>query len=339
MAEARGVDVKAAAPFEALSAGRHHMWVVRRIGLGILTLVLMSMLVFAATEVLPGDPARAILGHLGTPQQLAALRHQLGLDRPLVVQYGSWLEHIATGHLGHSLVSQESVSELIRQRTINSAILVLIAGAIAIPLSVLIGAVSGRHRDKVLDHGVLGFSLVVNMLPSVIITLLLLVLFATTVFHILPATVILSPGQNPLTEWRALILPVAALVLGVMPYIALLVRGSVIDVYESEYVRMARLKGVPERPLLWRHVLRNALVPAIQGSAVSMAYLVGGVVVVEQVFNYPGLGTALVSGVDDRDLPVVQAIALIFGASYVIFNLIGDILTVYLTPRLRTADR
>jgi peptide/nickel transport system permease protein len=172
----------------------------------------------------------------------------------------------------------------------------------------------------------------------VIIALLLVILFATSVFKVLPATVLLAPGQSPIGQPSQLILPVAALVLGVAPYLIRLVRGSVIDVYESEYVRTARLKGVPESVVLRRHVLRNALVPGIQGTALSLAYLTGGVVVIEQVFNYPGLGSALVDAVKNRDLPVVQIISLIFAACYVVFNLAGDLLTVYVSPRLRTAN-
>jgi len=174
--------------------------------------------------------------------------------------------------------------------------------------------------------------------PEFVLGLILVILFSTTVFHVLPGVVLLAPGQNPLSHPRQLILPVTTLVLAVFPYLTRLVRGSVIDVYEAEYVRMARLKGVPERVVLRRHVLPNALVPAIQGAALTLAYLVGGIVVIEYLFNYPGLGSALTDAVSSRDLPVIQAIVLIFATAYIVFNLLGDLLTVYVTPRLRTAD-
>lgn len=313
------------------------LWVARRLGLGAVTVLLVSILVFAATRLLPGDPARAVLGHEATPDQVDALRHELGLDRPLLVQYLAWLGHILGGNLGQSLVTQESVAWLIGDRVINSAILVLVSAAIVVPLSVFVGAVAGRRRDQPFDRTMLVVTLGLTALPEFIIALLLVIVFATSVFPVLPGTVLLAPGQHALSDPEQLVLPVLALVLGVLPYLSRLVRGSVIDVYESEYVRVARLKGVPEHVVLRRHVLRNALVPAIQGTALALAYLTGGVVVIEQLFNYPGLGSALVDAVNNRDLPVIQIVSLIFAASYVVFNLLGDLLTVYVTPRLRTA--
>ncbi|WP_064745155.1 ABC transporter permease [Pseudonocardia acaciae] len=321
------------------SAGvlRRQLWIVRRLVLGLVTLLLVSILVFVATQVLPGDPARAVLGHDATPDRVALLREHLGLDRPLAVQYLSWLGDLLRGNLGDSLVTQESVARLIGDRTVNSAILVLLSAAIGVPLATFVGAVSGRRRDRWFDHTVLAAALALTALPEFIIALILVILFATTAFQLLPGTVLLFPGQNPLSNVTQLILPVAALVLGILPYLARLVRGSVIDVYQSEYVRNARLKGVSEPVVLRRHVLRNALVPAIQGTALALAFLTGGVVIIEQVFNYPGLGSALVDAVNNRDLPVIQVICLIFAASYVVFNLLGDVLTVFVTPRLRTA--
>nr|WP_225953329.1 ABC transporter permease [Kibdelosporangium phytohabitans] len=311
----------------------------RRILLGVVVVLLVSVLVFLATQVLPGDPARAVLGHDATPERVAALRTALGLDRPIVDQYFAWLGGVLSGDPGRSLVTQEQVSTLIGDRAVNSAVLVLIAAAVVVPLSVFVGAWTGRRRDRPADRVMLVVTLGLTALPEFIIALLLVILFSTTVMHVLPGTVLLAPGQSPLSNAEQLVLPVVALVLGVLPYLARLVRGSVIDVYESEYVRTARLKGVPERVVLRRHVLRNALVPAIQGTALALAYLTGGIVVIEQVFNYPGLGSALVDAVNNRDVPVIQLICLIFAACYVVFNLIGDVLTVYVTPRLRTASR
>jgi len=317
---------------------RRHFWVLRRLAFGLLTLLAVSILVFFATQALPGDAARAILGHTATVERVALLRHELGLDRPLVVQYVSWLSHVATGRLGDSLVARVPVTELIGHRLVNSAVLVFLAAIIALPLSVIAGAVAGSRRDRAFDHGVVTATLGLTAVPEFVLGLILVILFSTTVFHVLPGVVLLAPGQNPLSHPRQLILPVTTLVLAVFPYLTRLVRGSVIDVYEAEYVRMARLKGVPERVVLRRHVLPNALVPAIQGAALTLAYLVGGIVVIEYLFNYPGLGSALTDAVSSRDLPVIQAIVLIFATAYIVFNLLGDLLTVYVTPRLRTAD-
>ncbi|WP_243710690.1 ABC transporter permease [Actinomadura sp. KC216] len=313
------------------------LWLVRRLLLGAAVVLLVSILVFFATQVLPGDAARAALGREATPDRVAALRAELGLDKPVVQQYFSWLGGILSGDPGQSLVTKEQVSTLVGDRVLNSAVLVVISAAIVVPLSVLVGALTGRWRDRLADRAMLVVTLGLTALPEFIIALLLVILFATSVFHLLPGTVLLAPGESPFGNIEQLVLPVVALVLGVLPYLARLVRGSVIDAYESEYVRTARLKGVPERVVLRRHVLPNALVPAIQGTALALAYLTGGILVIEQVFNYPGLGSALVDAVNNRDVPVIQLICLLFAACYVLFNLLGDVLTVYVTPRLRTA--
>ncbi|WP_243718970.1 ABC transporter permease [Actinomadura sp. KC06] len=313
------------------------LWLARRLLLGAAVVLLVSVLVFFATQVLPGDAARAALGREATPDRVAALRAELGLDEPLLRQYFSWLGGILTGDPGQSLVTKEQVGTLVGDRVVNSAVLVVISAAIVVPLSVLVGALTGRWRDRPADRAMLVVTLGLTALPEFIIALLLVILFATSVFHLLPGTVLLAPGQSPFSNVEQLVLPVVALVLGVLPYLARLVRGSVIDAYESEYVRTARLKGVPERVVLRRHVLPNALVPAIQGTALALAYLTGGILVIEQVFNYPGLGSALVDAVNNRDVPVIQLICLLFAACYVVFNLLGDVLTVYVTPRLRTA--
>ncbi|MFI0366901.1 ABC transporter permease [Actinomadura sp. 1N219] len=313
------------------------LWLVRRLLLGAAVVLLVSVLVFFATQVLPGDAARAALGREATPDRVAALRAELGLDEPLLRQYFSWLGGVLTGDPGQSLVTKEQVGALVGDRVVNSAVLVVISAAIVVPLSVLVGALTGRRRDRPADRAMLVVTLGLTALPEFIIALLLVILFATSVFHLLPGTVLLAPGESPFSNVEQLVLPVVALVLGVLPYLARLVRGSVIDAYESEYVRTARLKGVPERVVLRRHVLPNALVPAIQGTALALAYLTGGILVIEQVFNYPGLGSALVDAVNNRDVPVIQLICLMFAACYVVFNLLGDVLTVYVTPRLRTA--
>jgi peptide/nickel transport system permease protein len=316
-------------------------WVARRIGLGLLIVWLVSILIFLATQALPGDAAVAMLGQNATPESLAALRHQLGLDDPLVVQYANWLWNLLHGDLGQSAIGAlgggQDVAAMIGPRMVNSAILVALAAGIAIPLSLLAGAYAGARREKAFDHGVLSLTLFLTALPDFVIGLTLLVLFSTTVFQILPSIVVLGPGETPLDHPTELILPVITLALGSFAYLTRLVRGSVIDVYQSEYVSMARLKGVPEAVILRRHVLPNALVPAIQGASLVLGYLVGGVIVVEYLFNYPGLGSALNQAVASRDIQTVQAIVLIFATAKVMFNLIGDLLTVYVTPRLRTA--
>jgi len=310
--------------------------ILRRLALGLLTLLLISVLVFAATQALPGDTATAILGRDATPDRVKVVREQLGLNRPAVAQYITWLGNIARGNLGDSLVAQEPVTSLLKGRVMNSAALVLLAALISIPLSILIGSVSGLLRDRWFDSGVSLGTLALAALPEFVIGIILIMLFATQVMTILPAVSRVDPNVPLTSQLDVLILPALTLVLAVAPYIIRILRASMIEVLESEYVQMARLKGIPERLVLQRHALPNAVIPAIQVIALNLAWLAGGVVVVEYLFNYPGIGSGLVDAVANRDVPVIQAIVLLIASLYVGFNLIADILTILVSPRLRT---
>jgi peptide/nickel transport system permease protein len=310
--------------------------ILRRLALGILTLLLVSVLVFAATQALPGDTARAILGKSATPERLAALRDQLGLNRPAVAQYASWLGDVVRGNMGDSLVAQEPVTKLLGDRVLNSAVLVFLAALISIPLSILIGSLSGLLRDRWFDSTVSLGSLALAALPEFVIGILLIMLFATQVMKIFPAVSRVDPNVPLWSQLDVLVLPALTLVLAVAPYIIRILRASMVEVLESEYVQMARLKGMPERIVLQRHALPNAVIPAIQVIALNLAWLAGGVVVVEFLFNYPGIGSGLVDAVANRDVPVIQAIVLLIAGLYVGFNLLADILTILVSPRLRT---
>ena len=310
--------------------------ILRRVGLGILTLLLVSVLVFAATQALPGDTARAILGRSATPERLKELRLRLGLDQPATTQYVKWLGHIVRGNLGDSLVAQEPVMTLLGNRIMNSAALVLVAALISIPISIIIGSLSGLMRDRWFDSAVSLGSLGLAALPEFVIGILLIMLLATQVFHVFPAVSRVNPNESIWGQMNMLILPALTLILAVAPYIIRILRASMIEVLESEYVQMARLKGMPERIVLQRHALPNAVIPAIQVIALNLAWLAGGVVVVEYLFNYPGIGSGLVDAVANRDVPVIQAIVLLIASLYVGFNLIADILTILVSPRLRT---
>ena len=315
------------------------LWIVKRVGLSLLILLAVSILVFAATQGLPGDPAQQILGHAAAKEQLEALRHELGLDRPLLSQYFHWLGDILRGSLGSSLATREPVSTVISERGLNSLALVVCSAGIAIPLSLVLGTFAAVRRDRPSDHAMQLVLLVLTALPEFVIGLGLLLLLATSVFHVLPAVALIPPGDNAFGHPAELALPVITLVLAVVPYLARLQRAAMIDVLDSEYVQMARLKGVRERAVIRRHALRNSVVPIIQGSALTMIYLTGGIVTIEYLFAFPGLGSALAAAVQSRDLPVVQAIVLLFAASYVVFNLLADVLTIYASPRLRTRYR
>jgi peptide/nickel transport system permease protein len=313
--------------------------ILRRIGLGLLTLWLVSLIVFAAVLALPGDAATAILGKEATPDRVAALREQLHLNDSVISQYFQWLGGLLSGDLGTSAATQEPVSDLLSARVGNSVFLVLVASLVALPLSLLIGVWTAMRRDRPVDHITSTVTLVLAALPEFVIGIALVLLFATSVSHVLPAVSILPPGTHAWEDPKVVVLPAATLVLAVTPYISRIMRGSMVEVLESEYVTMARLKGLPERTVIWRHAVPNAIVPAIQVTALQLAWMAGGVVVVEFVFQYPGIGAALVDAVALRDMPVVQTVTMLAAGIYVGLNLLADIATILVTPKLRTAGR
>jgi peptide/nickel transport system permease protein len=295
------------------------------------------VLIFTATQALPSDPARAILGHEAAPAALQNLREQLGLNRSLVAQYATWLKGVLTGDFGRSYAAQEPAWQVIKPRLVNSLELALMALAIIVPLSLVIGVLTAVRRDRLGDHIFNGFSVVVYALPEFVVGIILVALFATTVWQLVPAVAIIPPGDSPAQHMKALILPLATLVLVSVPYLARLVRAAMIEALESDYVELARLKGLPAWRVTLGHALPNALVPSLQGLALIIGYLAGGIVIIEVLFAYPGIGSLLANSITERDLPVVQAVILILASVYIIVNLLADIGTVMLTPRLRTA--
>jgi peptide/nickel transport system permease protein len=313
--------------------------ILRRIALGILTLWLVSLVVFAAVIALPGDAATAILGKEATPDRVAALREQLHLNESVVSQYLHWLGGLLSGDLGTSAATQQAVSKLLSDRVANSAFLVLVASLVAIPLSIALGVWMAMRRDRPVDHVGSTITLVLAALPEFVIGILLILLFATGVFHLFPAVSLLPLGTKAWEDPKVVVLPAATLVLAVTPYISRIMRGSMVEVLESEYVTMARLKGLAERHVIWRHAVPNAIVPAIQVAALQLAWMAGGIVVVEYVFSYPGIGAALVDAVANRDMPVVQTVTMLAAGVYVAMNLIADLATILVTPKLRTAAR
>ncbi|MDP9400408.1 MAG: ABC transporter permease [Actinomycetota bacterium] len=312
---------------------------MRRLALGVLTLWLVSILVFGATLALPGDAAQAILGREATPERLEALRRQLNLNEPVLTQYVKWLTGIVTFDLGQSAATRAPVSELLSARVGNSLFLVLVSAAVAIPTSILLGVWTAMRRDRAVDHVISTTSLVLAALPEFVIGIALILIFATGLSQLLPAVSLLGPGTRAWEDPRVVVLPAATLVLAVVPYISRIMRGSMVEVLESEYVTMASLKGLPRRRVIWRHAVPNAIVPAIQVTALQLAYLAGGVVIVEVVFSYPGIGQALVEAVSNRDMPVVQAVTMLIAGIYVGLNLLADVATILVTPKLRTAGR
>jgi peptide/nickel transport system permease protein len=314
-------------------------FITRRILLGILTLFAVAVIVFVATQALPGNAAQAILGKTATPARVHALEQQLHLNESVFSQFTHWLGGILTGNLGTSAATQQPVSQLLSGRIANSAFLVFVAAIIAIPLSIALGSWMAVKRDTAVDYVGSTVSLVFAALPEFVIGILLVLLFATSVFHVFPAVSLIPPGDHAWNHLNAVVLPAATLILAVTPYISRLMRGSMVEVLESDYVTMARLKGMPERTVIFRHAVPNAIVPAIQASALQLAWMAGGIVLVEVVFSFPGIGSAFIDAVGNRDVPTVQTIALIIAGVYVVLNLAADVATILVTPRLRTAAR
>jgi len=272
--------------------------VSRRVIIGILTLIVVSAIVFLATQVLPGNAAYAVLGRSANPARLHATERQLHLNRGLADQYWIWLSGLFAGKLGNSLANGQPVWALVKPRLINSAVLVFVTGLIGAVVGVTLGAVAA-----------------------------------------LPAVSLLPPGTYAWNQPKLLILPVVTLVIVIVPYIFRMMRAAMIEALESDYVEMARLKGVPERRIVLRHAVPNALAPTIQVIGLNFLYLAGGVVVVEFVFNFPGIGQGLVFAVGNRDIPVIQFIVVALAAFYVFMNILTDVIALLATPRRRIASR
>jgi peptide/nickel transport system permease protein len=313
-------------------------FVVRRVAAGIGLLAIISVLIFGATNVLPGDVAAAVLGRQATPASIAGLRQQLGLDKPLTTRYWEWVDGIFHGNLGTSLAgTQEPVWSLIRDPLVNTLTLAVLTILVLVPLSVLLGVAAGVRVSRPADHFISSVTLAIIAVPEFVIGALLVLVFAVSL-DVLPAVSLIPPGANPLDTPSLVVLPVATLVLAGLAYMVRIVRAGVADVVLSDFVEMARLNGVREHRVITRYAVRNALAPSIQALAATAQWLLGGVFVVETLFSYPGIGRALVVAVTVRDIPVIQAAGLIIAAFYIALNILADIAIVLLVPKLRTAQ-
>ena len=318
-------------------SGRHPVgsMVVVRIALGVLTLFAVSIVIFLATQALPGNAAYAVLGHSATPQRLKALEDQLHLNRSLPAQYGSWIGGVLHGNFGTSLANGEKVSSLIGPRLVNSAVLVVGAGIVGTLIAGILGLYAAARRDKLFDHVASVISLAITSLPEFVVAIALVIVLAVNLTHLLPAVSVIPPGTSPLSNLKLLVLPIATLSLVIAPYIFRMMRGAMIEALESDYVEMAELKGISRWRVLLVHALPNSLPPVIQVIGLNLLYLAGGIVVVEYVFNYPGIGAALVDAVDNRDIPTIQFIVLILAAFYVFVNITTDVIALLASPRRR----
>ncbi|NIH72087.1 MULTISPECIES: ABC transporter permease [Auritidibacter] len=312
--------------------------IVRRLGISLLILLAVSIVVFCATLLLPGSPATAILGQQATPERIAALEAEMNLDRPAWERYFLWLGGLFTGDFGTSTSTGGPISEYLGEPLVNSLVLMVLAAVLSIPIGIGVGIYTARHRGKKRDQTITWISLALAAMPEFVIGIGLVTLFATSVFQILPAVTMNPPDQRVWEFPTQLILPTLALLLVVSPYIARMTRTTMIEALDSGYVEMARLKGVPERRVVFRHALPHAIGPVAQVVAIQLAWLAGGVVVIEYLFRYPGLGQALIDAVTYRDVQVVQAISLLIAVVYVLVNLAADIVGILANPKLRSAS-
>jgi peptide/nickel transport system permease protein len=310
--------------------------IARRIALSAVTLMLVSAFVFFVLEILPGDVATRILGRDATPEALQVLREQLGLDQPAMTRYLHWLGGLMTSDLGQSLVSSRSVSEVLAPRIFNTLALSVYAFLLYLPLTVIPAVVQALNRDKAADHALSVVTLVLLSMPDFLLATILLLAFVLWI-PVLPAISLVDETSSFSEYMRAMTLPAATLAIVMAVYAVRMLRDNLIEVLDSDYVRMAELKGLSRRRVLLRHALPNALVPTLNVTALNLAYLIGGVVVVEKVFSYPGFGTLLVDSLQLRDLPVIEATVMIAALVYVTANLVADIAAILLNPRLRTA--
>jgi peptide/nickel transport system permease protein len=302
----------------------------RRLAAGVATLLVASFVIFFALNVLPGDVATALLGREATPTNTAALRHELHLDHPFLERYVDWLGDAVRGDLGRSAVAQD-IGTPFR----NTMILAGIAIVLLVPLSLLLGVFAGAYAGRPADYGISYIALVMGAFPEFVLgTLLILVFF--TVLNWFPPVALVGPGQTPLTQPDTLVLPVLTLLGVSLGFSARQIRAGMVEVMRQDYVTMARLNGLPERRVFWRYGLRNALAATVQVFAQTIQYLIGGIIIVESVFSYPGIGTFLVNAVAARDVPEVEAVAIILAAVYILINIFADLIVVLLVPKLRT---
>lgn len=309
-------------------------YTLRRIAFLLLTLLMTSVIVFTVTQLLPGDIARVILGREAGQQAVEQLREELGLNRPLLVQYGDWLIDFATGDWGRSFSTEAPIRQVVVDRLGNSLMLAGLILMISVPLAVLLGVVAGLNEDSLADSTISILSLSVVGLPEFVTGLVLIELFAFEL-QLFPANSSIRSGTGFLEALPMLVLPALTATLVLLAYIARLTRAGVIEELKKPYVRTADLKGLPARVVTIKHVLRNALMPTITVIAISIGWMISGLIVIENVFNYPGLGRLLVFAIERRDLPLLQAITMVTVVGFASANLLADLLSAYLNPRIR----
>ena len=308
--------------------------VIQRLALGLLLLVAVSALIFFGVEALPGDAAQAMLGQSATPETLANLREKMGLNDPMLPRYFGWLAGFVTGDLGVSMTNGQDIATSVGQRFGNTIFLAFWAAIISVPLAILLGLVAARYNGRWPDRLISGVTLATISLPEFVAGYLVMYFLAVK-WQLFPSMAMLFPGMGVFEKLHAIALPVIVLVLVVLAHMMRMTRAAILNVMQSAYIETAELKGLGPLAVIWRHAFPNAIAPVVNVVMLNLAYLVVGVVVVEVVFVYPGMGQFLVDHVTKRDLPVVQACGMIFAAVYIGLNIFADVISILANPRLR----
>ncbi|NNE80999.1 MAG: ABC transporter permease [Silicimonas sp.] len=308
--------------------------IAQRVSLGILLLFAVSILIFVGTQILPGDVAESILGQSATPENLANLREELGLNEPALSRYFSWLGGIFVGDLGTALTSGTNISEAIGARLGNTLFLAMVAAFISVPIAILLGLLAVRYKDRWPDKLISATTLASISLPEFFIGYLLILFFGVKLGWF-PTVATVFPEMTLGARLNAVMLPALTLTLVVLAHMMRMTRAAILNVMQSAYIETAELKGLSSFKIIWKHALPNAISPVVNVVMLNLAYLIVGVVVVEVIFVYPGMGQYLVDHVSKRDVPVVQACGLVFAAIYIGLNMLADILSILSNPRLR----
>lgn len=332
---ARGPSTSRSRPRRTAGTGAVRNLLIWRVPLGVLSVVFVAVLTYVATQVLPGDAATSILGQSATPERLAIVRRQLGLDQPFLTGIWHWASGLVQGDFGTSLVQGRSVSAVVGPRLGNSIALVVVTAVVSTLIGVVGGVLAAHYKDKWFDDVTSTVALAASALPEFVVGVLVVLVFAVGVFHWFPAVSILPPSERIWDEPDKLVLPVLTLVIVTTPYMFRMVRAATIEALQSDYAEVAELKGVSSRRLLFGHALPNAVAPAVQVFGLNVLYLAGGIVLVETVFQYPGIGLSLVSAIQSRDVPVIQFLVVLLAIFYVALNILTDVVVLLATPRRR----
>jgi peptide/nickel transport system permease protein len=311
-------------------------FLLKRLGLAAITLFLLSVIVFVGSQVLPGNVARRILGPFADQAAVDNLNRDLGTDRPLLTQYWDWISHFFRGDLGDSLAYHVPVSTLIGDALVNSLKLAALAFVLVVPLAILGGVIAALKRDRAVDRVITLGGLSLTVVPEFVTGIILILVFALWL-DVLPVSASAPSGSGPLTEIKYLILPALTLVLVLFGYIARITRAGTIEALDADYTRTALLKGLPRRTVISRHVLRNSLLPTIAVVATQTGFMIGGLVVIETLFNYPGMGRLIFTAATQKDFPLLESAVLIVGIVYLVANLAADLAYSLLNPRIRYA--